>query len=73
MVKGTVKYTGKFIWMRSRHPLAKTACYVGFIHFVNTKLALRHVDEIKKRVGVHNFKVGFDGGDKCLVGSDFGE
>ncbi|KAJ6189692.1 hypothetical protein N7519_004600 [Penicillium mononematosum] len=72
MVKRTVKYAGKLLWMKSRHPRAKAAYSVGLVYLVNPKLALHHVNEIEKHVGFHNVKAGCDGGD-VLVGSEFGE
>jgi hypothetical protein len=61
MVKGTVEFTGKLVGMESRHPLAEKARSVGLIHLVDPKLALHLVDEIDKRIGVHNIREGFNG------------
>lgn len=54
MVKGTVELTRKLVGMESRHPLADKARPVGLVHLVDPKLSLRLVDEIDKRVGVHD-------------------
>ncbi len=42
-------------------PLAETARSVDLVHLVDPKLALHLVDEIDKRVGVHNVREGFNG------------
>jgi len=41
--------------------VAETARSVGLVHLVDPKLALHLVDEIYKRVGVHNVREGFNG------------
>ena len=68
MAKGTVELTGKLVGMESRHPLAETARSVGLIHLVDPKLALHLVDEIDKRVGVHNVREGFNDWGQALGG-----
>ena len=60
MVKGTVELTGKLVRVECRHLLAETARSVGLVHLVDPKLALRLVDEIDKRVGIHNVREGFN-------------
>jgi hypothetical protein len=56
MVKGTDKLTRKLVGMESRHPLAETSRSVGLVHLVNPKLTLHLMDDVNKRVGVHNVK-----------------
>lgn len=62
MVKGTVKFTGKLVRMESRRLLAETPRYERLVYLVNPKLALHLMDEIDKRIDVHNVREDFNGG-----------